>query len=108
MRSKMWRLLGLCAVVLALGCESSSDEADAMTAAPHLDAATRDAQVADDDAGGDGDGGGDGDPLYALTTTVLGDAVTTTYVALIDSLEDQEVDLDGAAEFPEWASMAAF
>jgi hypothetical protein len=61
----------------------------------------------DDTSGGDGapDGGAPG-ALYAVTTTVFDDTVANTYVALLGSLENQQVDLAAAREFAGWSSVA--
>jgi len=49
-------------------------------------------------------------PVYAVVTAIFGDdSTTTSNVVLLDSLDgEQTLDLDSAAEFPEWASIAPF
>jgi hypothetical protein len=64
------------------------------------------------DGSGSGPGsGGGGDssqtPLFAVTTTVFDDTNAATYVALLDSLDDQQVDLSTAREFVGWSSIAS-
>jgi hypothetical protein len=62
--------------------------------------------------GGDGKGpsGSDSDegPLYAVSTAIFDDTGTTSYVSFVNSLDDQTVTLETAAEFPGWSSIAAF
>src|SRR5687768_1208874 len=60
----------------------------------------------DGGASDDGDEGGTGDnaPLYALSTALFDDSGTTSYVAFLDALDDRNVTLDSAAEFPGWSS----
>src|SRR5687767_10744811 len=66
------------------------------------------AENANTSRGEDGTGTGDeGSPVYVLTTTVFDDTSSATYVALVDSLDDQDITLSSAAEFAGWSSVAA-
>ncbi|HEX6244292.1 MAG TPA: hypothetical protein VFZ61_25420 [Polyangiales bacterium] len=61
---------------------------------------------------GEGDAaeaGADEQPLYAISSLMFGEAneSATAYVALLDSLDGQRVDLATSAEFAGWSSIAA-
>jgi hypothetical protein len=47
-------------------------------------------------------------PLYALSTLIFDDSGATAYVAMLDSLDQRDVDLSSAREFAGWSSIAAF
>jgi hypothetical protein len=44
--------------------------------------------------------------LYAISSLIFDDTGATAYVAFMDSLDEQTVDLSSAAEFPGWSSIA--
>jgi len=46
-------------------------------------------------------------PLYAVSSSIFNASGTTSYIALIDSLEDQTVALEDAVELAGWSSIAA-
>lgn len=46
-------------------------------------------------------------PVYAVTTTLFDESSAATYVALLDSLDDQQIDVASAREFAGWSSVAA-
>jgi len=57
-----------------------------------------------DDAPSSNDGASSG-PRYVIATAVSSDSGATTYVAVLDSLDMDELDLDHAREFGGWSDM---
>lgn len=119
-----WFTATLVLLSAAIGCDGSNsdggDSGSTVTDAGDRDARADEGSRADaseaDAAEPELDGGqhadastGEGDSLFALVTMIFGDnGDATTYVALLDALEDQQVSLESAVEFPGWASIAAF
>jgi hypothetical protein len=56
---------------------------------------------------GSGDAGG-GDPLYAISTEIMSDDSSTSYVRTLKSIDAGEIDIKAAREFAGRATIAAF
>ena len=88
------------ATLLALACGDDATLVGAAAVAPPVETPAEETPV--------GDSTPSPSPLYALSTLLFDDSGATAYVTLLDSLEDQQVDLASAREFAGWSSIAAF